>query len=180
MPRLSVWKTTCTWDMLPSESPSEQLHVGSQGEKPQPSQNTPGWGTDGRQDGKAGWHEDKGTRAETRRDKPGGGGAMDRPKPYGAADAPSRAGVPPVGAPMGGKWREDGDRILPRPEPANRLQLPMDGHLSIWISSDVILKVHSLLESNSIAGGCTAASAACAYHVLATDSCLFMGCAQVE
>lgn len=45
---------------------------------------------------------------------------MERPKPFGAVDDHHHVKMSPGGPPMGGKWREDGDRVLPRREPVPR------------------------------------------------------------
>lgn len=64
--------------------------------------------------------EEKPRGNENRWDKPGGGPFVERPKHFGAMDDHHHVGAPPVGPPMGGKWREDGDRVLLRREPMPR------------------------------------------------------------
>ena len=113
-PALGSMQTLCTSILM------SWPHNTSQGEKGHTGQGTDGGGAGGRQDGKLGWHEDKGRAAESRWDKPGGGGMPDRSKPFSPPDALIRGGMAPGGAPAVSKWREDGDRVLPRREPANR------------------------------------------------------------
>jgi hypothetical protein len=93
-----------------------------QAERSHTNQINGGWGNEFRP-AKPGWVEEKPRVNENRWDKPGGGPFVERAKPFGAVDDHHHVGGPPGGPPMGGKWREDGDRVLPRREPVPRSAL---------------------------------------------------------
>ena len=67
---------------------------------------------DNRQD-KMGWQDDKTRAPDARWDKQPAGPFPERPQPSTLDDG-LIAGLRPGGGQPGGKWREDGDRVLPR------------------------------------------------------------------
>ena len=70
------------------------------------------WVHDNRQD-KMGWQDDKTRAPDARWDKQPAGPFPERPQPSTLDDG-LIAGLRPGGGQPGGKWREDGDRVLPR------------------------------------------------------------------
>lgn len=69
----------------------------------------PAWSNEGRVD-KPAWQDEK-PRENHRWDKPGGGAFSERPKSYPGVEEPPRGALHSGGGAMGGKWREDSDRV---------------------------------------------------------------------
>ena len=93
---------------------------------------------DSRQD-KMGWQDDKTRAPDARWDKQPVGPFPERPQPSTLDDGPI-VGLRPGGGQAGGKWREDGDRVLPRRDVPAPPRYP---HLLTEFSSVVLCSMGS-------------------------------------